>query len=101
MVPPVGRAPHRSYGHVVAVRECIGPRRGRSLWREVFVHTAVRSQEFKWALEIKQSSKLCTRYRYASVPPLSPTWLGLGPGLGDKVRLRVRVRVRVRVSGEG
>jgi hypothetical protein len=61
------------------------------------VHTAVRSQEFKWALEIKQSSKLCTRYRYASVPPLVSTWLGLGSGL----EFKVRVVVRVGVSGEG
>ena len=27
------------------------------------------SQEFKWALEIKQSSKLCTRYRQAGCTP--------------------------------
>ena len=40
-----------------------GSPRPQPLGARCSAHTVVRAQEFKWALEIKQSSKLCTRYR--------------------------------------
>ena len=47
-------------------------------------HTAVRAQEFKWALEIKQSSKLCVRFRQAGEGVGTPDW-GVGPVLYGSV----------------